>query len=115
MTARVEQYLDSNNDPISDDDDIRFIIDGNDYGWNTPTSFDGDAQGTVSKSLIFEQSIGSGTKEIEVHGEISPLLYDVTVLGSTNGGIVFNQQYNETKLTGSDSLWKEIPFQTKGG
>jgi hypothetical protein len=115
MTARVEQYLDSNNDPISDDDDIRFIIDGNDYGWNTSTSFDGDAQGTVSKSLIFEQSMGPGTKEIEVHGEISPLLYDVTVLGSTNGGIVFNQQYNETKLTGSDSLWKEIPFQTKGG
>ncbi len=115
VTARVEQYLDASEIAISGDDDIRLIIDGNDYGWNTANSFNGDAQGTVSKTLVFEQTMTSGTKGISVYGETSPLLYDVTVLGSGGGGIVFNQEYNETKPALSDSLWKEINFQTWGG
>ncbi len=114
-TARVEQYLDANQSAISDDDDIRFVIDGTDYGWNTATSFNGDAQGTISKTMLFQQVMGAGSKQIEVYGETSPLLYDVTVIGSNQGGIVFDREYNETKDEATDSLWKEITFDTKGG
>jgi len=115
ITARVEQYLDSNLDEISSDDDIRFEIDGTNYGWNTANSFNGDDVGTVSKTLLFEQTMTSGTKYINIYGETSPLLYDVTVLGSSGGGIIYNNEFNETKTAGSNELWYEIPFQTWGG
>ena len=115
ITSRVEQYLDANQQPLSDDDDIRLIIDGTDYGWNTSTSFNGDAQGTVSGTMLFQQVMGAGSKQIEVYGETSPLLYDVTVIGSNQGGVVFDQEFNETKDSATDSLWKEITFDTKGG
>ncbi len=114
-TARVEQYLDAQNNPISGDDDLRIVIDGNDYGWNTATSFNADAAGTGAKTLVFQQSASAGLKSIQLYGETSPMLYDVTVLGSSSGGIVFNQEYNETKSAVSDSLWKTISFQTNGG
>lgn len=114
-TARVEQYLDANQQPISDDDDIRFVIDGTDYGWDTSTSFNADAQGTTAKTMLFNQVMGAGAKNIMVYGETSPLLYDVTVIGSNQGGVVFDQEYNETKLSGSAELWKEITFNTNGG
>ncbi|MGD9900326.1 MAG: FlgD immunoglobulin-like domain containing protein, partial [Calditrichaceae bacterium] len=114
-TARVEQYLNAFNQPISDDDDIRYVIDGTDYGWDTPNSFNADAQGTLSNTLLFEKTVGAGAANIDVYGEISPLLYDVTVLGSSGGGIVFNQEYNEIKSSSSPELWKEISFQTRGG
>ncbi len=114
-TARVEQYLDANSQPISGDDDIRYVIDGTDYGWDSPNSFNADAQGTISKTLLFEKTMSPGNANIDVYGEISPLLYDVTVLGSTGGGIVFNQEYNEIKSSSSPELWKEISFQTHGG
>ncbi|HID37921.1 MAG TPA: T9SS type A sorting domain-containing protein [Calditrichaeota bacterium] len=114
-TARVEQYHDSDGVAISGDDDIRLIIDGTDYGWNTSSSFNGDAAGTVSKTLVFEQSMTLGTKTVEVYGETSPLLYDVTVLGSSGGGVVYKNDFNETKTAGSAELWKEISFQTWGG
>lgn len=114
-TARVEQYLDASLSEISGDDDIRLVIDGTDYGWNTTNSFNGDAAGTVSKTLLWEQSMSSGKKNLDVYGETSPLLYDVTVLGSSGGGIIYDNEFNETKSAGSEELWKEITFQTHGG
>jgi hypothetical protein len=114
-TARVEDYLDALSQPISDDDDIRFVIDGTDYGWNTANSFNGDAQGTMAKTLLIEQNISAGNRQLQVYAETSPLLYDVTVLGSSTGGVIFNQEFNETKASGSAELWKEISFSTRGG
>ncbi|GEM_PF-3799611 len=115
VTARVERYLDADNRPISFDDDIRLVIDGNDYGWNTSTSFNADETGSIAKTIVFEQSSTSGTKSLQVYGATSPLLYDVTVLGSETGGIIFNTEYNETKSAGTDSLWKEIGFNVNSG
>ncbi len=115
VTARVEQYLDASGQPISFDDDVRLVIDGTDYGWNTTTSFNADADGTTAKTILFEQSATSGNKSLQVYGATSPLLYDVTILGSENGGLVFDTEYNETKAAGSDSLWKEIDFNVNSG
>jgi hypothetical protein len=116
FTGRVEQYLSGGGTSLSDDDDIRLIIDGQDYGWETSTSFNGDAQGTVSKTLALTKNVPAGSnKQLQIYGDISPLLYDVTALGSENGGIIFNQEYNETKSASGNSLWKEINFPTWGG
>ena len=113
-TARVEQYnlADST---ISGDDDIRFVVNGTDYLWNSANSFNGDQDGTVSKTLLLAQSGNAGTQTVQVFGETSPLLYDVTVLGAEKGGIVFDQEYYEEKDALTDSLWKDITFSTKGG
>lgn len=114
ISARVEQYLDEDENEISNDDDIRIVFDGTDYGWNTENSFNGDAQGTVSRTKVIQKSVSYGSANIDIYGGTSPLLYDVTVLGSDGGGIVFNQEYNET-YSGSGSPWKEIDFLTWGG
>ena len=113
-TARVEQYIHADS-VISDDDDIRFIINGTDFLWNSPNSFNGDQQGTADKTLLLSQTANTGTQSIQVFGETSPLLYDVTVLGAEDGGVVFDQEYYEEKNPLSDSLWKDIAFTTKGG
>ena len=109
-TGRVEQYLDASNQAISDDDDIRFVVDGTDYGWETSTSFNADATGTQSKTLLLQQTVTAGTKTLNVYGDITPLLYDVTVLGAPNGGVIRDLVYNETAPGGTDYLWKEITF-----
>lgn len=111
MTGRVESYMDDVNQQISDDDDIRFIIDGVDYGWDTQYSFNAEAQGTISKTILIEQLLQSGVnKSIQIYGDITPLLSDITILGSQNGGIIFSQEYNETGTGGTNYLWKEIQF-----
>ncbi len=115
ITARVEQYLNSVGQAISFDDDIRVVVGSTDYGWNTSQSFNGDAAGSMAKTLLLEQVMNAGTQQVQIYAETSPLLYDVTVLGSDGGGLIFDQEYNETKAQGSDSLWKEISFVTRGG
>ncbi|GAB4366560.1 MAG: hypothetical protein Kow0042_06500 [Calditrichia bacterium] len=115
LTGRVEQYLDASLQPISDDDDICIIFDGQDYGWDTQNSLNGDDAGTLSKTSLIEKDLTSGSKTVEVYGDITPLLYDVTVLGSSGGGIIFNQEYNETAPGGTDYLWKEINFLSHAG
>ncbi len=115
-TGRVEQYINTGAQPIGDDDDIRFVIDGTDYGWNTATSFNADDQGTVSQTLVFKQDIASaGSKSIDVYGDVTPLLSDVTVLGSPTGGVIVDQAYNETGSGGTDYLFKEITFPCYDG
>ncbi|MFZ0388878.1 MAG: FlgD immunoglobulin-like domain containing protein [Calditrichia bacterium] len=116
LTGRVEQYLDDTGQPISDDDDIRLVIDGMDYGWETATSLNGDAAGTQTKNLLIEQNFSQGNKNIDIYGDVTPLLSDVTVLGSPGGGVVFNEEYQETATGGATSyLWKDIDFLTHAG
>ncbi len=116
VTGRVERYLDSSGNPLSDDDDVRLVVDGTDYGWETPTSLNADALGTVSRTLVLSQnSTTPGSKSIEVYSDITPLLYDVTVLGSEYGGAIINNEYNETGSGGTDYLFKEITFPSYAG
>ncbi len=114
-TGRVEQYIRDDSIVISDDDDIRFVVNGVDYGWNSAQSFDADAAGTRSMTLMLQQDVAAGSQTVQLYGETSPMLYDVTVLGAPQGGIVFDQEYYETKSPDTDSLWKEINFNTNGG
>jgi hypothetical protein len=114
ITARAEQYMHDVLGEISDPDAIRLMIGGIDYQWSGPTSING-AEGTVSKTLLIEQTMDAGSKTIDVYGNISPLLYDVTAIGSEGGGVIFDQVYNETATGGADFLWKEINFLSHAG
>ena len=114
LTARAERYVHDELGEISNPDAIRLVIDGNDYSWTGPTAING-AAGTVSKTLLIEQVMDAGSKSIEIYGDISPLLHDVTAIGSSSGGIVYDQVYNETAPGGDDYLWKDIDFLTHAG
>lgn len=109
-TARAEGY-----GSYGDDDDIKLIVDGQDYGYNTANSFDGSSLNGNSKTLVIEKTLTAGAKTVEVHEDKSPLLYDVTVLGSADGDLIINNTYNETAPGGSDFLWKTINFTCEAG
>ncbi len=113
FTGRVEEYLHSTYMTISDADDFRYEIDGTDYGWgahqSSPWVY---GSGTV---IVYQNITEGNEKVLNLFGDITPLLYDVTVLGSGGGGIVVDNEYNETKDSQSDELWKTIDFQTWGG
>jgi hypothetical protein len=113
VTGRAEYYTGESQANI--DDDLRFVIDGTDYLWDSPNSFNAESEGTINKTLMFTQYVEAGTSNIEVYAETSPLLYDVTVLGSVSGSVLYDYEYNETKSGVSAELWHEIPFSTAGG
>jgi hypothetical protein len=48
-------------------------------------------------------------------GDMTPLLYDVTVVGRNGGGVIFDHEYNETSPGGTNYEWKTINFLTWGG
>ena len=86
LTARAEDY-----GTYSDDDDIRINIDGQDYGWDTEFSINGDILQDASKTLRIDKSLDVGNHVVSIYGDITPLLYDATIIGSNNGGIIFDQ------------------------
>lgn len=105
ITARAEDYGD-----FSDDDDIRIVIDDIDLGWDTTTSFDGAVLNGENKSLIYVDNFGEGEHFIDVYGDITPILYDVTVIGTANGDIILNEELDEEAPGGNNYLWKEYSF-----
>jgi len=105
ITARVENYGD-----FSNDDDIRVVIDNTDLGWDTETSFDGELLNAKNDSLIYESYLDSGQHTISIYGDITPILYDVTVIGTEHGDIILNEELNEQAPGGNEYLWKEYSF-----
>ncbi|HBA53579.1 MAG TPA: hypothetical protein DCZ04_03740 [Syntrophorhabdus aromaticivorans] len=105
ITARAEGY-----GTLSDDDDIRIVFDGIDLGWDTAQSFDGNQLMGANKTLTYIGDLQPGQHKIRIYSDITPILYDVTVIGAKNGNIVLNEQLNERAPGGTDYLWKEYPF-----
>jgi hypothetical protein len=110
LTGRAENY-----GIYSDDDDIRIMIDDQDFGWDSDLSLNGQTLQDASKTLLIEQSLDAGDHIISIYSDQTPLLYDATFLGSSNGGIIFDQEYHETAPGGTDYEWKSINFGTQGG
>ena len=110
VTARAEQYIDD----MSDDDDIKIVIDGIDYGWDTDNSFDGNTLIGNNGTLVFVKDENPGQHTVQIYGDITPLLYDVTVLGVENGDIILEDMLNEQAPGGNNYLWKEYEFTTSG-
>jgi len=69
VTARAEYYIDD----ISDDDDIKIVIDDTDYGWDTEDSFNGESLDGVNKTLTFLRDEGAGQHTVNLYGDITPL------------------------------------------
>ena len=105
VTARAEDY-----GAYSDPDNIRVVIDNIDLGWNTSTSFDGNVLHGANTSLVYTGIFAEGTHALRLYGDITPILYDTTVIGSASGDIILSQQLNERAPGGSNYLWKEYPF-----
>jgi hypothetical protein len=105
ITARAESYGD-----FSDDDDIRIVIDDIDFGWDTALSFNGEELNGENRSLVYVDYFEEGEHFIEIYGDITPILYDVTVIGAVNGDIILDEELNEKAPGGNNYLWKEYSF-----
>jgi hypothetical protein len=111
VTARAEQY------DSYGDDDIKINIGGHDYGWNSSNSFNGVILDGNSKTVVIDTTLAPGQYNIEIDGNQSPILYDVTVIGSPNGAIILNETVEERPPVNSrdNYLWKTYNFVCREG
>jgi hypothetical protein len=106
ITARAENY-----GSFGEDDDIKINIGGNDYGWDSNKSFNGDDLDGNSKTVVIDTILAQGQCNIEIYGDQTPILYDVTVIGEQGGGIILNETVEESAPMGSSNyLWKTYNF-----
>jgi Secretion system C-terminal sorting domain len=106
LTGSAESYGD-----FMDDDDLKIVIDNQDFGWDTNNSFDGNSLNGQGKSVTFPIELSKGEHNIDIYSDITPFLRDVIVVFSENGKMLYTRNYNETD-NGIDGLWKTIEFIT---
>ena len=105
-----------NLDNYDDDDDLKMVLDNKDFGYNTPRSWDGNTDDGQPKTVIIDTVLTSGTHQLSFYSEVTPILYDATVLESPHGDVVVNQALNETAPAGSNNyLWKTFTFNCDSG
>ncbi len=110
-TAKAEE-LDGNDD----DDDLKMILDSKDFGWNTARSWDGNTDQGTPKTIMIDTVLASGSHTLAFHSEVTPVLYDATVLNSANGAVVLNLDLNETAPNEENGyLWKTYQFSCDSG
>lgn len=110
-TAKAEQY-----GTYDDDDDLKMVLDSKDFGYNTARSWDGNSDDSAVKTVVIDTVLPAGQHALEFHSEVTPELYDATVLGSANGGLVLNLTLNESAPAGSNNLeWKTFSFNCGTG
>ncbi len=111
ITAKAETY-----DGYQDDDNLKVVIDGTDYGYDNAQSWNGDVDNGLPKTLVFNPVLSAGTHSVELYSQTTPILYDVNVLSATDGALVLDQTLNETAPSGSSNyLWKEFTFNCDAG
>jgi len=110
VTARAEQY-----GSYGEDDDIKIILNGQDYGWDTPQSFNGAALDGLSRTVLINTNLASGTRNLQILGDQTPLLYDVTVLGAANGGIILDDPIDSEASGGNNQLFRSYNFLSHAG
>ncbi len=111
VTAKAE-----NLGSYGDDDDLKLVIDGTDYGYDNANSWNGDSDAGHPKTLVFTPQLSAGSHTIEVYSQATPILYDVNVLSSGSGAMVLDTTLNETAPEGSSNyLWKSLPFSCDDG
>lgn len=110
-TARAEQY-----GLYDDDDDLKMVLDSKDFGYNTSRSWDGNSDDGSARTVLIDTSLSSGQHTLEFHSEVTPLLYDATVLSSANGQVALDVTLDETAPAGSSNLlWKNYSFSCEAG
>lgn len=110
-TAKAEEY-----DGYDGDDDLKIVVDSKDYGFNSVKSWNGDVDQGAPKTIIIDTTLSAGSHSLFFYSEVTPVLYDATVLGAVNGSIVLDQTLNETAPAGSvNYLWKSFDFSCDSG
>jgi len=110
-TAKAEE-LDGNDD----DDDLKMVLDNKDFGWNTARSWDGDSDQGTPKTITIDTTLTPGSHTLSFYSEVTPVLYDATVLNSANGAVVLNLDLNETAPNEENGyLWKTYQFSCDSG
>ncbi len=105
-----------NLDQYDDDDDLKMVLDSTDFGYNTSRSWDGNTDDGQPKTIIIDTVLSAGSHQLSFYSEVTPILYDATVLESPHGDVVVNQQLNETAPAGSNNyLWKTFTFNCDSG
>ncbi len=105
-----------NLDNYDDDDDLKMVLDSTDFGYNTARSWDGNTDDGQPKTVVIDTVLPAGSHQLSFYSEVTPILYDATVLESPNGDVVVNQQLNETAPAGSNNyLWKTFTFNCDSG
>ncbi|NOX87890.1 MAG: T9SS type A sorting domain-containing protein [Calditrichaeota bacterium] len=103
-------------DGYDDDDDLKIVLDSTDFGFDSPRSWNGDVDQGQPKTIIIDTVLAPGTHQLSFYSEVTPILYDATVLESPNGEVVVNQTLNESAPVGSvDYLWKTFNFDCDSG
>ena len=109
-TGKAEEY-----DGYDNDDEMKIILNSKDFGFNNSRSWDGDVDQSIPKTIIIDTTLSAGTHSLSFETEVTPILYDATVLGSPNGKIVLNQTLNSDAPGGSDFLWQDLDFFADAG
>jgi hypothetical protein len=107
LTGSAETY-----GTIMDDDNLKIVVDNNDYGWDTPNSLNGNELNGKGKSIVLPVMLNAGNHNLDIYSDITPFLRDVLVVYSENSKIICSNNYNET-ASGTDSLWKTVEFNTE--
>ncbi len=106
LTGSAESY-----GTLMDDDDLKIVIDNQDYGWDTKNSFDGNTLHGKGKSIVMTVDLTAGEHNLDIYSDITPFLHDAIVVYSENGKLIYSRNYNET-ANRNDGLWKTIEFNT---
>ncbi len=110
-TAKAEHY-----DGYDDDDDLKIVLNSRDFGYNTDRSWDGTTDDGIAKTIVIDTTLSSGSHTLSFYSEVTPILYDATVLGSSGGSLVLDQTVNESAPEGSENyLWKTYNFSCDPG
>lgn len=110
-TAKAEEL-----DSYDDDDDLKIVVDSKDYGYNNAKSWNGLVDSGTPKTIIIDTTLSAGSHSLSFYSEVTPILHDATVLGSTGGSIVLNQTVNETApYSSNNNLWKTYNFSCDAG
>ena len=104
ITGDAESYGSTEND-----DDLRIELNGNDYGWDTSESLNGDSENGMGSSVPIVVNLNNGLQNLKLFSDNTPFLRDVIVLSNENGKVIINNSYDETAQQ-NDSLWKSINF-----
>ncbi len=63
----------------SDDDDLKIIVDGTDYNWNSSYSLDGAVDQSRLKTFSLTDDFGSGTHTLQIYSDVLPLFRSLNI------------------------------------
>jgi hypothetical protein len=100
-----------------DDDDLRFVVDSQDYGWNEATSFDGNGEKGREKTVTVNQNLTVGSHTIEIYADETPFLNTVEVYPAAGlqqlSALASNQKGKSADL--NCTLWRVKQFNSGAG